>query len=59
MIDLPKLSKKIRCVKTSVSLPADLRREARRVSRRHGVSLSRYVSQVVAADLAERSGRIR
>jgi hypothetical protein len=47
-------SNKVTRVKTSVSLPQDVQREAYRVARQHDISLSEYVTKLLRADLEER-----
>lgn len=49
------LAKKEKCVKTSVSIPRDVRRKAAALARSRSRSLSQYVTLLLEKDLEERS----
>jgi hypothetical protein len=54
------IAKREKCVKTSVSLPRDVRRRAAAVARTHRRSLSWYVTKLLEEDLEKRErGRER
>ena len=49
-------AKRDKCVKTSVTLPRNVRRRATFVARSHNHSLSQYVTMLLEKDLREREG---